>query len=240
MFNKPILSQKRSLFDIYTANQFQAIIVPARTLYNKWKEQEPSVYEIVTVSDHKEFIVVKDLRDEQTYKVFYLATDNYIEGSLIIGSLIPYANYYGFLYSTIKLFEHDYLEVKQLLIQFDESKTDNFPELLAEILQQGGMEINQNKQSSHDEVAQLFADSLTEKNIEDAIILKGIKAWKKYCAQVNPIIKNTRTYACALEYYVQKVLLDNDGITQDQLAKEYDVSKNTVSTNYRKIYNELK
>lgn len=238
--NLPFLENNQTLLELIYRNNTSKLTQQTRDVFAKWLHTVPSVYEVTSINDTtKHFITVKEVGSDQSFSIPFHKGDHFIEGSLIIGTLVPFMNYHNFLYSMIKLYSHDIDEIRQLLLQYDKQSgglNEHFPDFLADTLSLG-LEHSKYENKSHEMVAQLFADHLVDKNINDDIILKGIGIWNAYCKQTNPTLKNSEPYAAALEYLVQKNFLENTAVTQGQLAKEYGISPGAVSTNFRKLSN---
>lgn len=228
LLNQPFLANDKSIFDWFADKYTVDPIV--KRYFDKWRLQKPLIYEVISVADNGEAVVLQELQSGKTYKVIHSPEDHYLEGSLVIGTLLAYPSYYIFLYSSIKLFEVNKDDVLKLLRE----KQQDFPYLLKNILMKG-IELNQYLRPVHHEVAQKFADKMVEEGISDAIILEGIKVWNNYCRSENPNIRNMKGYVAALEYYVLKHIVNEDSVTQDKLAEKYDIPKTTLSSNYRKI-----
>ncbi|SES88255.1 SEC-C motif-containing protein [Oceanobacillus limi] len=245
-FHVPCFKNNETIFDVFSKKKSSALSGQAKGLFAQWKNCSPSVYEIVSKSSEQTFVTVNDLGTNETYKIPYHQGEEFSIGSLVIGILVPLADHYSFFFTIIKLYQHDKERIKHLLEQYSDGKdklSKSFPDFLGDTLTLG-METSEWSNSLHEQVAQVFANHLVDKNIPDDILFKGVNLWKQYCEKENPSLKNVDSYAAALEYLVQKSLLNNESLTQSQLAEEYNASAGTVSTNYRKLTtileNELK
>lgn len=234
------LEHKQTILELFYHIISSKLSPVVNQIFSRWVKASPSIYEVISVSEESKGMV--ELRDLLTNKLFTIPIrvgDEYIKGSLIIGTLVPFAGYYSFLLTIIKLYGHNRDAMYQMVNRYSKKKggiSDHFPKFLTEALLlsiRNDEEIN----PLHEQVAQEFADHMVEKGVEDSVILQGLNLWKKFCAQENPSFKKIGPYAAALDYYVQRNLLGNSEITQNTVAKEYSATLSTVSTNYRKLSN---
>lgn len=267
LFEQPSLKGKQELIDIYFTGLSLWIITKQRFLDNKktilelfyqmissrlhpivkqlfsrWMKANPSIYEVISVPEESQGMVeLRDLLTNKHFSIPFHVGDEYIKGSLIIGTLVPFAGYYSFLLTIIKLYGHNRDAILEMINQYAKKKgslSAHFPEVLAEALLLG-IQSDEETNPLYEHVAQTFADHMVEKGINDAVILQGLDLWRKFCKQKNPSFKKASPYVAALDYYVQKNLLGNSEITQSTVAKEYDATLSTVSTNYRKLSNMI-
>lgn len=141
----------------------------------------------------------------------------------------------------IKLYRHDKDALVQLMEQYPANKggiAQHFPTFFGDALTLG-VEPDKWDNPLHEMVAQRFAKHMVEKDMDDEIILKGIELWNQYCQREKPAFKKIEAYAAALDYLAQKSFLSKTTVTQGQVAKEYDASPVTVSTNVRKLASSL-
>ncbi|WP_121616371.1 YecA family protein [Virgibacillus halodenitrificans] len=242
LFHVPFLSNNKTVFDDFFAKNSKNLSKPAIEIFSQWKKYIPSVYKVVSLSKEKRTVFIDDIRTHEQFEVPYQAENDFIKGSLIIGTLVPYADQYGFFFTMIKLFRHDEKLLSELLEKYAENGDGlhkNFPEFLSEALLSGKEDEAWNNRL-HEQVAQLFANHMIDKDVSDDVLFKGVSMWQDYCAKSNPSYKNVPAYAAALEYLVQKNVLHNEEVTQSQLAQEYVCSAGSISTNYRKLAKELK
>ncbi|WP_085991036.1 YecA family protein [Oceanobacillus senegalensis] len=236
------LNQQQTLFDIFSRKIAPKLSGSLKQIFSTWANAVPSVYEIQPFDPEEEkFVTVKDLQTKETYNIPRQENDDYIEGSLVVGTLLPFVDHHNFLYSMIKLYRHEKAAVLDLYKKYAAEKggmKQHFPDFLADALVLG-MSGNELDNEMYEKVTQLFANHLVNKDIHDETILNGIKLWNKYCKEEKPSFQKIEPYAAALEYLVQKTFLNNTSLTQSQVAKEYETSPGTVSTNFRKLSNAL-
>src|SRR5699024_12528409 len=79
-----------------------------------------------------------------------------------------------------------------------------------------------------------------EEEVDGDKIHLGTMFWNIYCLKFDPYITKVAAYAAALDYFVAKVIINNDKITQAEIAREYNVSPTTISSHYQKFIKELK
>lgn len=241
LFNVPFLAKNETIFGKFYHKYRGLMSLQARDIVSKWADSVPSVYEVTTVPDDGSNVTVTDITSNISYEIPHHQGKDFVDGSLIIGTMVPLANSHSFIYTIIRLFQHNKDRIIELFKQHstDEQGLKNtFPNYLADVLVQSMDEFEWSN-PLHGEVAQLFANHVIQKNISDDIIFKGVSLWKEYCDKENPSLKNIEPYAASLEYLVHKTLLANNDITQSQLADEYETSAGSISTNYRKLTGAL-
>lgn len=242
LFNAPFIENNQTIFDVFYNNNKSRMSQLTRHMLSEWPKKAPSVYEVMSVDRQtKQFVTVKDILTNDSYPIPFHEEDDFIEGSVIIGTLVPFIDYHSFLFTMIKLYRHDKDTLTQLLQQYsaeDGGLQKHFPDFLAHALVDG-VKANEWDNPLYEEVVQLFAKHMVDKDYADDIILKGFTLWNTYCKKEKPSFKNIESYAAALEYLVQKKLPNMTTVTQSQLAKEYNTSPGTVSTNFRKLSNAL-
>lgn len=212
-----------------------------KRLFSQWLTADSSIYKVITVpAENKDMVELQDVLTNKRFRIPFRDQDEYIEGSLVIGTLVPFSGYHAFLLSIIKLYGIDHNSTLELMERFAKMEggiSSHFPELLTEALLLSVK--NEELNPLHERVAQEFTDHMVEKEVEDAVILQGLALWKQYCEKENPSFKNIEPYAAALDYYVQKNVLMNESTTQNMVANEYGANPSTVSNNYRKLANFL-
>lgn len=208
--------------------------------FYRWTKANPSIYEVMSVpKDSQGMIELRDLLTNKFYSIPSRADDEYIKGSQIVGTLVPYAGFYSFLLTVIKLYGHNNQTLLEMVDRFSKKKggfSGHFPDVLTETLLLG-IHNAKTRNPLYEHVAQSFADHMAKKGVDDAVILQGLNLWNKFCEQKNPTFKKAGPYAAALDYYVQKHVLGDSEVTQRTIAKEYDTSLSSISTNYRKLSN---
>ncbi|WP_138419948.1 YecA family protein [Aquibacillus sediminis] len=242
IFNVPFIDKKQTIFDVFYKWNQSSLSLQTKNILAKWTDTVPAVYEVVSVNkDSKQVVTIQDISTDELYYIPFQEGDEFIKGSIIIGALVPYMNYHNFPVAMIKLYRHDKDALLQLMEQYPDDKggiVEYFPAFLGEALTLG-VEPDKWDNPIHEMVAQRFAKHMVNKDMEDDIILKGIELWNQYCKKEQPSFKRIEAYAAALDYLSQKTFLNETTITQGQIAKEYDASPVTVSTNVRKLANSL-
>ncbi|WP_163969599.1 YecA family protein [Oceanobacillus halotolerans] len=241
MFHVAFLENNKTIFDNFYRIYASKLSPQAKNILSKWAESTPSAYEVTSVEHKKQVAAIKEISTNKIYIIPSHKKDELIVGSIIIGSLVPFINYHNFVYTMIKLYRQDSSAMNELVDKYNQASGglhEHFPEFLADALMQGADELKWDH-PFHEEIGQLLANHLVEKDISDRIIMEGVKHWNKYCQQENPIIQKPNSYAAALEYFVQRSILGNSSITQKQIAEEYNTSPGSVSTNFRKLSNVL-
>ncbi|GAA0486869.1 helix-turn-helix domain-containing protein [Salinibacillus aidingensis] len=240
LINVSSFENHRTLLNLFLEQQDAPLHPQTYKRMENWISRQPSVYKILSTNKETHYVTIEDLRDHKTYSIRYYEGNEFIEGSVLIGTLVPFIEAQNFLYSMIKLYPQDEESVPQLLQEYTEKDgglAEHFPAFLNDALLLGhdGGETN----PQYEEVVQIFADHMVDKEMSDEVILKGISLWNQYSQKEHPSLKKPESYAAALEYYVQKVVLKNETVTQSQIAEEYGVPHGSVSNNYRKLSNVL-
>lgn len=237
----PCLKNNQTIFDAFYHANKSKITQETRNIFADWAYRLPSIYEVLTFDRTNFYITVKDILTHKIASFPVNKDNNFVKESLVIGTLVPYADYYNFVFTIIKLYRRDKDTLIQLLRDYqnkDEGLIKHFPHFLAEVV---GLGIAESEWDNplYEKVAQLFAEHMKDKDHDDEVISNGITLWKQYCTNVNPSFKKSETYAAALDLLVQQKILNNSSITQGQLAKEYGVSPSTISSNFRKLVDSL-
>src|SRR5699024_10331572 len=170
-----------------------------------WANAVPSVYEVVSVDQPaKNFVRIRELLTNRDFHIPYENEDDFLEGSLLIGTLIPFIGHHNFLITMIKLYNRDKNAYIQLLQQYANGKEllGHYPEFLAKALMTGAEE-NQWQAPEHEQVAELFAQHMVNKNMDDKMIVHGVSLWQDYCAMHHPSIIYIELYAVVFVYLVQ-------------------------------------
>ncbi|GAB4074054.1 helix-turn-helix domain-containing protein [Barrientosiimonas marina] len=237
LFHIPFGTEIRTIFSDFFNKSIRGVSRRTRELFASWGEQLPSAYEVVQVDANSHQLTLDDCRTRERFRIPYHPEEDFSEGSLLIGTLVPYADQYGFFYTIIKLYRHEPEHITQLLNTYDRQDgglQEHFPDFLADALNQG-KETDDWSNAVHENVAQLFADHMIEKNVQDDVLFKGVAFWQRYAQEAKPSLRKPEPYAAALEYLVQKDWLQDTTITQDQLAREYNCTPGSISANYRKL-----
>lgn len=213
-----------------------------RSVITRWFNKTPSVYKVISIdAPKKNFLLIQDLKTEEQFYVPFHEADDFVAGNLLIGILIPYVKHYNFFFTTIKLYHRDHQFYRNLLDKYSEMTgglEKNYPQFLAEALN-SGLTLDDWQDPRHEEVANLFAEHMANKGFNDTVIMNGIEKWNTFCHHKTPAIQRKEPFAAALDYYIQRELLNNKNIKQIDLAEEYNISPSTLSRNYRLLVNEL-
>lgn len=226
---------------LYRTNQ-KKLSLRAKNLLVKWLHATPSVYEVVAVqSPNKQFMTVKEIQTEESFYIPIQNADDFITGSLLVGIVIPFAQHYNFLLTMVKLYDRDKQFFLKLLNQFGEKEggiSEHFPEFLVDSLSSDSLETAWDD-PAYQAVATLLTEHLSKKGVNDRVITESINHWNSFCQKENPTIKRVEPYAAALDYYIQKTMVNNNDITQADIAKEYSTSSSTLSNIYRRLIEAL-
>lgn len=213
----------------------------AKKIFEKWQYQTPFVYEVIKMNRKNRRLKVRALLTGETYVVPFNEKEEFHEGRLIVGTIVPYGSLHNFFFQIIKLHDLDKEEVLPLITKYADGDRfgQNTPDFLYELFRLGVEEEIDESTTLRKKVTQLFTDRMEKQGIDEEVISKGISIWNHYYHKENPANTKTESLTAALEYYVQKSYLNNSKLTQSQLAKEYCISPSSVSTNYRKLKNAV-
>ena len=233
ILNVPLLKNDQTIFDAFYSQQ-KGKIKRTRTknTFLEWANTVPSVYEVLTI-DHEEThtATVIELSTNKEFHVPVIDEDEYLKGTIIIGSLVPFVGFHYFFFDVIELIEDDKKKILSLMKDYSSDRV--FPDFLAKALL-----LDMDEDLDHpvdDGVATLFREHMIDKGFDNKLINLGIDIWQTYLLVKKPNFKKPATYAAALEYLIQVMVIENDAITQTEIAEEYGTTAGTVSTNYRKI-----
>ena len=242
MSSVPIFKDHETLLENFYHSKQKGLSPHMRDILTEWLHAEPSFYEVVSINSPKEqFMVVQELGDDETLLIPIQDQDDFVEGSLLIGTVIPFMDHHNFLLTMVKLYERDKDHYTKLLQQHKNKQdglTDAFPDLLAEALSSEFIDTKW-QDDAHEEVVRLLIDRLSNKGISDRVITETISEWHTFCERENPTIKKIEPYAAAMDYYIQKAFLKDSESTQATVAKEYETSPSTLSNIYRRITQTL-
>lgn len=243
ILKKPMENGK-TIFDMFYAKQKNKIKLPrTKKVFWSWGNAQPGIFEITSIDDQAEPTMT--LRDINTYKTYQCLRDNETEhdiGNFAIGMLIPYVNTHDFLFGMIEIPKEHEDHILNLLDNIEsnnEELDDVFPEFLAESIHPHEEYTFEWFDPRHEMVARLFVKHMMEKELDEVFIQAGVLLWNTYCHRQNPIIRKLGSYAAALEYLIHLTFVEDTTITQAQIAREYDTSPGTVSTNYRRLADEV-
>lgn len=231
----PLLENKKTIFQVYMEEKRNSLSLTTRHQLLQWTEREASVYKIIAVDQSKRgFARLQNIAGKKEKHIIpYDDVDNFPEGSLVYGIIIPFLNHDNFLFQMIRLFNNDSIHFKKLLLVHD-----NTPSLLKDVLENGLMH-DQWLHPLHEEVADLFANYAAEKKYADKVIAESILLWNDYCKKTNPTIMKPEPHAAAFTYYFEKNLLNNPQVRQSEVAEQFNTSPSTLSVTYRRIAKEL-
>lgn len=235
------LENNQTIFGEFCRKEGRTWTPSVKNMLATWANAAPSVYEVISVDEPvKHFVQIRELLTGRDFHIPYQNADDFLEGSLLIGILIPFIGHHNFLITMVKLYNRDKDAYIQLLQQYakENALTQRFPEFLTKALMIG-TEANQWQRPEHEQVAELFAQHMVDKDMNDKMILQGVSLWQNYCTKKNPSIKKIEPYAAALDYLVQTSAVAEPPVKQTKLAEEYQTSAATISNIYRKLIEEI-
>src|SRR5690625_2250206 len=103
ILHDPLLEDDQTIFDVFY-NQQKGKIKRTRTrnTFLEWTNTVPSVYEVLTI-DHEEThtATVIELSTNREFHVPVIDEDEYLKGTIIIGSLVPFVGFHYFFFDVI-------------------------------------------------------------------------------------------------------------------------------------------
>lgn len=235
-------TNKETIFERYYRTIQRRINPLAQSVVARWFNRVPSIYKIISIdSPKKHFLHIQDLKTEEKFYVPFQDANDFIEGSLLIGILIPFVKHQNFFFTMVKLYHRDHQVYVDLLHKYSEKEGGlaiHYPQLLAEALN-SELTVSEWLDPLHEDVANLFAEHMVKKGFNDTVIMSGIEKWNIFCNKKIPAIQRAEPYAAALDYYIQREFLKEKNVKQVDLAEEYSISPSTLSHNYRQLVTEL-
>lgn len=229
----------KTIFDIYYKTKQKKIKNErVRKVFASWAKGTPAFYTIVSVN--QDDIWLEDVRTKNTYNIAMLEEDEFEEGNMLMGILIPFINKHEFLLSVFEVFDVDQALTNMAVKLTDDEIVGRYPEILAEALTLGTMAFELEWDNPlYDMVAVLFEKHVAKKDGTEGIIKTGKLIWKMFTETENPSIKKPEAYAAALEYVIQNNIFNAPLQTQKELAEEYRTTSATISKNARNIVEAL-
>ncbi|MEK3906337.1 YecA family protein [Oceanobacillus sp. FSL W7-1309] len=235
--NLPFLKNDQTIFaTFYQKQESKMRYTNTKNTFAAWANTVPSIFDILTIDKEAQQAHLRDVLTDENYIIPFTEEDDFKAGNLAIGVTVPYVGYHNFLFTMVELFDKD----REKIIAMTKSYTrmegglaENFPALLADILVYEDPKFEW-PNPAQEKVAELFEKQMQEKGMDEQIISIGVKLWNIYCSKENPTFKKLGSYAAALDYFVQDKFQEEPA-TQSRLAKEYETTATTVSSNYRKL-----
>ncbi|WP_068674003.1 SEC-C domain-containing protein [Oceanobacillus sp. Castelsardo] len=245
VFNVPFLKNKQTVFNAFYEKQKSNIkYKKVEETFSKWTQYEPGVFEIMSKNEQENKITLRNVVSDELFHIAYRNAEILNEGYLAVGILVPYIQKHEFFSTMVLLGDSKKNQIIDVTSQYIEkygSLVQHYPDFLAEILTLDDQEENEILEWSnplHEQVALEFTNHMLKKNIEEKYTDIGEKLWNVYCKNENPNFKKVSGYAAALDYLVQNTILENE-VTQSEIAKEYETSATTISSNFRKLQTAL-
>ncbi|RKQ33470.1 YecA family protein [Oceanobacillus halophilus] len=242
ILNVNCLDEDQTIFyDFYKKQKSKIKYSRTKQLFEEWSQRTPSVYEVLSKDPKSNTARLRDAITDEHFDVSS-GTGNYlVEGNIAIGILVPYVQKYNFFANILEFNPDKKKEIIDLAKTYHQkfsNMKDCFPDFLGDVLT-----LEDNNQlvwnnPLHEKAAQSFAEQLQKKKVNQDFIHIGILLWNYYCQKKDPTFKKIGGYAGALEYLVQTAFLGNN-VTQGNIAKAYETSAGTISSNYRKLMDVL-
>lgn len=231
---EPIIGEQTIFEFYYNIHKNKVKNERVKRTFSEWGKAAPSIYKVSSAT--AEWVTVKDVRTDETYKVSKYEEDIYKEGNLLTGILIPYIQEYDFLGSALELLHIDEKIINLAEQLNNEEMTKHYPDILSRVIT---LEIEpfdlEWDNPLHEIVIDLFVQHGEEKYEDENILSVGLYIWSMFTMEENPVIKKPQAYAAALDYVIQHEVLMDPFQSQKDLAEEYNVSATTISKHFRKI-----
>ncbi|KPH76484.1 MULTISPECIES: YecA family protein [Bacillaceae] len=245
VFNVPFIENKQTPFNAFY-EKYKSNIKYKKVVetFSKWDQYKPGVFEIVSKSEQENKITLRNVVSNELFHIAYRNAEILNEGNLAVGILVPYVQKYEFFSTMVLLGDAKKNQVIDIASRYTKkygSLVQHYPDFLAEILTLDELEEDEKLEWDnplHEHVVQEFTNHMRMKNIEGKYTSIGEQLWNVYCKNENPNFKKAAGYAGALDYLVQNLILENE-VTQSEVAKEYETSATTISSNFRKLQTAL-
>lgn len=241
--NEPIIGNQ-TVLDIFIKRKRKRLKnTKVKEALVTWQDAKSSVFEIVSIQEEaKDTINVRDIFTDKLFSVNHEQASTLTVGDYIMGTLAPFVYSHQFIFLTVLISRENKGAIDSLLALYEgetELMNDLFPEWLGNLIdpEEDELEWSDDK---HRQVADMFVVHSVEKEVDGDKIHLGTMFWNIYCLKFDPYITKVAAYAAALDYFVAKVIINNDKITQAEIAREYNVSPATISSHYQKFIKELK
>lgn len=202
----------------------------ALRFYRHWVTIKPSVFHVTAVKEHT--VTLTELTQDVTTTITPVSTNDYIEDSIVIGTLAPFGRSRQFLLVMVKLFNNNQEEVLKYLESIPYKRDMNkFPVFLKKVLEAEYLHVEW-KEQDYEHVIKDFIDYMVETDKPDQQISEGIKYWHQFCEEKSPQIKNKQNYVAALSYLICS---EYESVTQAELAKYFNINPSTLSQTLKRI-----
>lgn len=241
IMNEPI-DNDQTIFEMFAKWKMHQIKNPrVKQAFTSWEQAKSSIFEVVSVDDgNEENIMIREILSDETYIVMHHEVNKLNKGDFIIGTLLPFIQSHYFMFSAVSISKEASDIIYDILDSFILDKEINhalFPEWVGNLIAPPEDELEW-LDPLYKEVAMQFAYHMDKKDVDEDTILNGIIFWNDYCLKHQPYVTKTSTYAAALDYFINLMLLPENYVTQVALAKEYEVSSGTISSHHQKFIRE--
>ncbi|MCC3356159.1 YecA family protein [Bacillus sp. REN16] len=219
-----------------------------RDLLQKWKAARPSAYTVTEVDEQRTYMTVRNIFTEIEHRVRIYETETGVEaGYFVFGTLLPAGTNSIFFPTFLELPTQFAGDMRNLIFDlFEKSPETNPVDFMSHefinvfmVFMFGKDAVSVEdfdwKTTKQQEVAEMFQVRMKEYNYEEEIIGIGLSLWHQYCEQKNPRIIKTGIYEAALVYMVEQIYPYEGHSTQEELAKEYDVSPSSISAKFKEL-----
>ncbi|UJL45851.1 SEC-C domain-containing protein [Virgibacillus sp. NKC19-16] len=240
IMNVPLLAGGRTIYEaFYHKEKAKIKHTRIKNTFEEWGNCKPSVYEILTVDNQtKKIATLKDVFTHETYDVPQDEGNDFEEGNVAIGILLPYVDHHQFLFTTMELpgqMKEDIIHLgKRYIDEAGETGLANdFPNFIGEALSTETTKELEWENPLYEMVADLFTSHMRLKTDDEDVIATGVLIWNAHCHMHHPSFKKPGAYAAALEHLIYNQLIGH--ISQSELAKEYRTNASSISKKSRYI-----
>ncbi|HLR71463.1 MAG TPA: SEC-C metal-binding domain-containing protein [Pseudogracilibacillus sp.] len=243
IYNEPIIGDNTAFELFYEQNKDSVKNKKVQQVFSSWERAISSVFQIKDMTpNNKELLLVEDLLSGDMYEIEY-KNHGCNEWDYLIGTIVPFMDFYKFTYVITNIKTEYEPIINEIISQYDLDFcpiTDLYPILLADLINPDDDDELEWLNYQHAKVAELFAYHMDKKGLDEELIYVGLLFWNNYCLKHHPYVKKESTYVAALDYFVNKQLVEGaNKVSQSELAKEYDVAPATISNYYRRFVDEL-
>ncbi|WP_191560030.1 tetratricopeptide repeat protein [Metabacillus idriensis] len=218
-----------------------------------WVDTAPSI-SIISEKEQDGLYVVEDVfsKDVKKVKMDAEIENDYEEGAILIGYLLPFGQYFSYFISALSLpaeaGSHFAEYAKDIFAESDFSNAEEFmifeyPAMMKSLIIPDGNDTNISQMvwanPLHMLAASVLEDTLKQSGITGTDRDLGIRVWNRYSNRIQPVMKKPQIYSAAMHYYLEKHLMEVPSSTQKGVAEQYGISPASLSKAYRQMEEEI-
>ncbi|HLR11410.1 MAG TPA: hypothetical protein VK120_08475 [Sporosarcina sp.] len=205
--------------------------------FSRWSEAVSSIFKIVDVLDDANHLYrIQDCRTKQSFEVEY-ADKPVSVGQYVIGTLLPFVHYHCFFVAVIHIHEMEEKDLDGMIASFHSDDPAYFSNIALYFITTNGSQ--QSPFHFDDPVYEEIADMLIAHNDPKEIdindLVSTLAFWEDFCSVHMPQVQKVSAYAASLDYFMQKYISVNKGVTQTKVAKKYGTTPSAISNHYQKF-----